>query len=208
MARPVEKRKFIEEGVVRVVAEKGLRGTTIQDIAEAANVSPGLLYRYWKNRDDLAGEVYRTHSLALLGQLSILAASEPDVPSRLRVMLDAFLHYADEHPILLKFLLLSQHDLSHNLSPEQNVHAFVRRLVQEGMAEGSLAEMDVNVAASMLLGLVLQPAIASVYGQVSNPVREHVPAIMRAIEGALARRDSAGRQVCGSWQVQPSSVAR
>lgn len=208
MARPVEKRKFIEEGVVRVVAEKGLRGTTIQDIAEAANVSPGLLYRYWKNRDDLAGEVYRTHSLALLGQLSILAASEHDVPSRLRVMLDAFLHYADEHPILLKFLLLSQHDLSHNLSPGQNVHAFVRRLVQEGMAEGSLAEMDVNVAASMLLGLVLQPAIASIYGQVSNPVLEHVPAIMRAIEGALGRRDSAGRQVCGSWQSEPSSAAR
>lgn len=208
MSRPVEKRKFIEEGVVRVVAEKGLRGTTIQDIAEAANVSPGLLYRYWKNRDDLAGEVYRTHSLALLGQLSILAASEHDVPSRLRVMLDAFLHYADEHPILLKFLLLSQHDLSHNLSPGQNVHAFVRRLVQEGMAEGSLAEMDVNVAASMLLGLVLQPAIASIYGQVSNPVLEHVPAIMRAIEGALGRRDSAGRQVCGSWQSEPSSAAR
>lgn len=208
MARPVEKRKLIEEGVVRVVAEKGLRGTTIQDIAEAANVSPGLLYRYWKNRDDLAGEVYRTHSLALLGRLSILAAAERDVPSRIRVMLDAFLHYADEHPILLKFLLLSQHDLSHNLPPEQNVHAFVRRLVQEGMAEGCLAEMDVNVATSLLLGLVLQPAIASIYGQVSSPVREHVAEIMRAIEGALARRDGDGRQVCGSWQSQPRSMAR
>lgn len=208
MARPVEKRKFIEEGVVRVVAEKGLRGTTIQDIAEAANVSPGLLYRYWKNRDDLAGEVYRTHSLALLGRLSILAAAEHDVPSRIRVMLDAFLHYADEHPIILKFLLLSQHDLSHNLSPGQNVHAFVRRLVVEGMAEGCLAETDVNVATSLLLGLVLQPAIASIYGQVSSPVREHVPAIMRAIEGALARRDGDGRTIRGSWQPQPRSMAR
>ena len=40
MARPVEKREHIERGVVEVVARKGLRGTTIQDIASEAHVSP------------------------------------------------------------------------------------------------------------------------------------------------------------------------
>ena len=51
MARPIQKRENIERGVVQVVAEKGLGATTIQDIASAVGVSPGLLYRYWKNRD-------------------------------------------------------------------------------------------------------------------------------------------------------------
>ena len=124
MARPIEKREHIEKGVVEVIARKGLRGTTIQDIALAAGVSPGLLYRYWKNRDDLAGEVYREHYQALLERLATLGIRETRFWDRLSSMIRGFLEFADGNPTVLKFLLLSQHDLQQGVPTEKGIRRF------------------------------------------------------------------------------------
>ena len=186
MARPIQKRENIERGVVEVVAEKGLGATTIQDIAAAAGVSPGLLYRYWKNRDDLASAVYQQHWYVLLERMAGPAAAETDVLSKIRKMAGAFLEFADEEPVLLKFLLLSQHELNSRIPPEKRVHALVIRLVEEGMAQGRLRRTDPELAVHFLLGIVLQTAIGSVYGYVSRPVSRHLPAIMNAVDRLLS----------------------
>lgn len=187
MARPIEKREHIERGVVRVVAEKGLRGTTIQDIADAAKVSPGLLYRYWKDRDDLAGEVYRKEVLGLVGGLVGLAARETDFFRKLQVMVKAFLQFADEQPVLLKFILLSQHDLSRSVPTDKGAYALVSRLMLEGMAQKRIRRMAPELAVQFFMGLVLQPVIGAIYGDVPRPVAGHLGEIMGAIERTLGR---------------------
>lgn len=186
MARPIQKRENIERGVVEVVAEKGLGATTIQDIATAAGVSPGLLYRYWKNRDDLASEVYQQHWYALLERISLPAAAESDIVLKIRAMARAFLQFADNEPVLLRFLLLSQHELNSRIPAEKRVHALVLRLVEEGMAQGRLRRTDPELAVHFLLGIVLQTAIGSIYGNVSRPVIQHLPAVMDAVERLLS----------------------
>ena len=185
MARPIAKREDIERGVLEVVARKGLRGTTIQDIADAASVSPGLLYRYWKNRDDLATEVYRKHYVELVQSLTGVAASEPDVPGKLRAMVRGFLCYADEHPVALRFLLLSQHDLAAHVPPEFGVRALLQRLLADGMARGQLRHMDPDLAVQLVLGIVLQPAIGVTYGHLATPASSHLADILAALERTL-----------------------
>lgn len=182
MARPVEKREHIERGVVEVVARKGLRGTTIQDIADEAGVSPGLLYRYWKNRDDLAGEVYHTHYLTLLERLFALAARESDLRGKLSVMIHGFLEFADEQPTVLKFLLLSQHDLHKSVPTEMGIRTFLLDLIQAGVASRHLRPMDPNLATQLLLGIVLQPVVGALYGHLSPPLVDHHEAIVGALE--------------------------
>ena len=191
MARPIQKRENIERGVVQVVAEKGLGATTIQDIAAASGVSPGLLYRYWKNRDDLAREVYQQHWYALLERIALPGAAESDVLLKIRAMARAFLEFADSEPVLLKFLLLSQHELKSRIPPEKRVHALVIRVVEEGMAQGRLRRTDPELAVHFLLGIVLQTTIGSIYGNVSRPVGRHLPAIMDAVVRVLCPTGSA-----------------
>ncbi len=185
MARPIEKREHIERGVVEVVARKGLRGTTIQDIANEANVSPGLLYRYWKNRDDLAGEVYRAHYHTLVDRLATAAAREADLWGRVSVMLHEFLKFADENPTILKFLLLSQHELHDSVPVEQSIRPFVDVLIREGMATGQIRKMDLDLATQLLLGIVLQPAVAALYGQIPTPLVSHHGEIVEALRRVL-----------------------
>ena len=58
MARPVVKRDDIEEAAIRLLATKGLAATTIRDIAAAAGVAEGALYRHYSGKDDMAWRLY------------------------------------------------------------------------------------------------------------------------------------------------------
>ncbi len=182
MARPIRKREQIERGVVEVVARNGLRGTTIQDIASAAGVSPGLLYRYWKDRDHLAAEVYRKHYFALLDQLVKVAAGQKDALAKLRSLVRAFLDFADREPVLLRFLLLSQHDLAAGLPDSPGVRGLARQILEEGMAAGRFRRGNVDLGLQILLGIVLQPAVGVAYGHLRTPVSGYFDEIYAAVE--------------------------
>jgi AcrR family transcriptional regulator len=185
VARPILKRKDIERGFLEVVARKGLRGTTIQDIAETASVSPGLLYRYWKNRDQLAGDVYRKHFIALMDRLAGVAARERTAAEKLRALVADFMGFADEQPMMLRFLLLSQHDLANEVSEEHGVRALATHIVQQGMEQGLIRRMDPDLALQILLGIVVQPALGAVYGNLKLPASSHCEAIVGALYRAL-----------------------
>jgi AcrR family transcriptional regulator len=44
---------------LELFASKGFRGTTIQDIAEKANISKGLIYNYFKTKDEILEIIFR-----------------------------------------------------------------------------------------------------------------------------------------------------
>ncbi len=185
MSRPIEKRANIERGVVEVVCRKGLHATSIQDIADAAQVSPGLLYRYWANRDQLAGSVYKHHYLELMSLLRAAAAAHADVAPGLRAMVRAFFDWAETNPLLLRFLLLSQHELASYVPPASSAMELLRDVVTRGIAAGEIRDVDRDLAVELVVGCVLQPTIGSLYGHVSQPIGAHFEAIMAALERAI-----------------------
>lgn len=193
MARPIEKRAQIEQGVLEVVAEKGLHATTIQDIARAANVSPGLLYRYWENRDDLAADVYLQHYTALIARLGAAATQESEPWAALGAALRAFLSFADEQPIVLKYIILSQHDLHAQVPEEQGIHRFARGLIKQGVEAGMLRDdIDPDLAAELALGVVTQPTIGVIYGQLRPPVSRYGDEILASLKRLFAVREAVG----------------
>jgi AcrR family transcriptional regulator len=50
---PEARRKQIVEAVLDVVSERGISGTTVARIAEAASVSEGTLYVYFHSREEM-----------------------------------------------------------------------------------------------------------------------------------------------------------
>ena len=53
------RREQLVAATLRVVAERGLGGVRIRDVAEAAGISPRLVAYYYPDLDDLLDEVYR-----------------------------------------------------------------------------------------------------------------------------------------------------
>lgn len=191
MARPILKRQQIEEGVVRVVVRKGLHATTIQDIAVEAQVSPGLLYRYWENRDELAGSVYRTHYHATFESVVRAVLAQRDFWNRVRVLIETVYRFADQQPVLFKFLLLSQHDLAGYIDPARSIHHWLADFLRSGAARKNIRRLDPQLAIQLFAGIVLQPVIGMFYGRVPSPLLplagEVCLALRRAIGSAAAR---------------------
>lgn len=187
MARPIEKRGHIERSVVEVVARKGLHATTIQDIAIAAEVSPGLLYRYWENRDDLAGVVYQQHYNALADRLFACASAATTSWERIGAVIREFLRFADSSPIILKFLLLSQHDLLQNIPTQRGVRRLVGMLIEDCQKTGAMRAMDQELALQFFLGVVLQPVVGFVYGTLAGPIEPRCNEILEALQRVLGK---------------------
>ena len=73
-----DKRRRILDAALRTFAARGYHGTAVPEVAAAADVGTGTLYRYFEHKEALVNEVYRDAKLrlkvALLGDLP-----EPDV---------------------------------------------------------------------------------------------------------------------------------
>jgi hypothetical protein len=61
----------ILKGAVKVLANKGYEGATIVDIAEASNVSRGVLHYYFKDKEDIATKALASSSTLMI-QSSLL----------------------------------------------------------------------------------------------------------------------------------------
>lgn len=186
MARPAGKRAVIERSVVEVIAKKGLAATTVQDIAFASQVSPGLLYRYWENREALAAEVYRQHYEELARRLAAKAA-EGNAWQRLRAVITEFLAFSDEQPTVVKFLLLSQHELVNTLPGEHHIRTLCAALLEAGMREGIVRVMNPELAFQFLLGIVIQPVVGVAYGTLRGPTAQYRAEILESVRRALGR---------------------
>lgn len=187
MARPVEKRESIERAVAEVVARKGLSATTIQDIATAAGVSPGLLYRYWASLEDVAGDVYRGHYEGLMARLTAATSPGGDAWTRLQAMVREFLRFCDDQPTVVRLLLLSQHDLVQHVSRERGVRQLLQKLIEEGTGDGAFRAMSAGLGVHITLGIVLQPVIGVLYGQIDGPVSRHADEILAALRRAITQ---------------------
>jgi AcrR family transcriptional regulator len=49
----LDKRRLIVDAAIKVFAEKGYHGTRISDIAHHAEIAYGLVYHYFKNKEEI-----------------------------------------------------------------------------------------------------------------------------------------------------------
>ena len=110
MARKVDKEKRqaeLLETAIQVFAERGYQATTMDEIADRAGVSKGMLYIYFKNKEALFGAVFRWFG-AVVGEEMLQAMNEAENEvEQLRQIATAWGRIAIEHreyvPLFLDF---------------------------------------------------------------------------------------------------------
>lgn len=90
-----ERRKQLLELGIEVFSTQPYEEISIESLAEAAGVSKGLLYHYFRGKREFYVEAIRAASL----QLRELTKPNPELPpvERLRAAIDAHLSYLDQH---------------------------------------------------------------------------------------------------------------
>jgi AcrR family transcriptional regulator len=141
----------------RLFATHRFHEARMEDIAAAAGVGKGTLYRYFKDKDELY--------LALLSraaeQLAVLlnndAIQKGEPRRRLEAFVETVMHYFDEQPHLFDVIQHAEalrppdREFPWQQTRELTI-ATVRRILEDGRAAGLFAEVDTELAVLLLLG--------------------------------------------------------
>ena len=158
-----DRREQIIDAAMRVFAQKGFARATNKDIAREASITAGLIYHYFKSKEDLLGVVIEERSpLQLLANLPAQAFELPPEQffrfllirvlnvvedekfvSLLRVVLSEALHGGNEYFIQIAPTVL------------QRALGFIESYLNAQIASGALRQVDSKLAAQVLLGSMI-----------------------------------------------------
>ena len=154
----------------RVFVSKGVSKATIKDIAEEAELSPGTLYIYFKNKDEL----YSALSIRMLKHLNVRLQrvkerKQMSHAQRITAVKEALCEaYKIDPPVFVTLSHLQASETLDNISPEllDQIMGLSRQsldtlagIFEEGVEAGSLLDRDPQKVAlilwSLFSGLVL-----------------------------------------------------
>lgn len=164
-------RALIQRTALRLFATHGIRETTIRDIASAAKLSEGALYRHYESKEDLAWGLFATHFKAFAIELDRLQHAHTTLKDKLDAMIQHFCAFFDRDQTLFSYLLLSQHyQLGKVTADMPNPVEVFRRIIARAMARREIPKADPHLATAMVMGVILQVAVARVYGRITRPL--------------------------------------
>jgi len=168
--RTKEKTKeLIARTALTLFVDKGIDGTTIRDIAAAAGIAEGTLYRHYAGKDALAWDLFSSNYTGFARELHRIQAGHLTLRAKLEAMVRQFCTFFDDDPVLFSYLLLAQHGQLQKVTPEMaNPVEVVREVLAGGMDRGEIPPGDPNVAAAMVLGIVLEVAIFKIYQRLTQ----------------------------------------
>lgn len=187
--RPKEKTKeLISRTALSLFVEKGIDGTTIRDIADAAGIAEGTLYRHFSGKDALAWDLFSQNYIAFAQELHRVQAAHANLQAQLEAMVRQFCAFFDQDPMLFSYLLLAQHGQLQKVTPDMpNPVEVLREVLAGGMTRGEIPSGDPNVAAAMVLGIVLQVAVFTVYQRLTQNLSSLADELVEACWRVLAR---------------------
>ncbi len=147
------RRAEIIEAAGRIFLENGYEGATIRKIADAVGVSSTALYMHFSDKNEILIEIAETAFGLLLAQNTEIAELQMEPVARVRLMLEAYMKSALEHPNAYQLVFCS---VRSSLVPErrealgglgQRCYQLFLGAVSEIDAAGLLKSRDVDAVA-------------------------------------------------------------
>jgi AcrR family transcriptional regulator len=174
------RRQQIIVAAKRVFSKKGFSRATMEDIANEAELSPGTLYLYFKNKDELYASLSLRILQYLLIRLEHLNTETPlEIEERITGLKEALYDVYEFDPlVLINMFRLQSSELLKNLTPEllseikelsKRSLSEMAKLFQEGVQDGVFIDRPpiaiADIVWSMFSGVVLWETSKSVINQ-------------------------------------------
>lgn len=190
-ARLAANRRRILQSARQLVSEGGFRNAPIENVAAAAGLAPGTVYRYFPSKADLMAEVFRTVVQREVDVMQAIADGAGTVVERLEGMIRTFAQRALQRPRLAYALLAEPIDPiieAERLVYRESYARIFEQVIHEGMTTGELPPQEAHVVAACLGGAQAQalvgplaPEHQRVPGGAQQIIDETVRFCMRAV---------------------------
>ena len=158
--REAERRKTILRAAIEVFSKKGYHGCRIADVAKEAGVAYGLVYHYFKNKDELLESVFSSGWAGFLARIQTQLARDERFDAKIRGVVHVAFEAYKRDPRGVKVLILEV-----GRSPSggavnrgdafTHVIALAATVFEEAQQRGELAAtLEPKLCAAMLLGAI------------------------------------------------------
>ena len=114
--------------------------------------------------------------------------AQGDLRRTVTEMVSFFCRSFDRDWVLFSYLLLSQHRHLCQRPPDRpNPPSVLKAAIVEAMARGEIPERDPDLLTSMVMGMVLQPAVSRVYDRLGGKLSDHEEALSAACWRVLGK---------------------
>jgi AcrR family transcriptional regulator len=151
-----DKRALILHAAVRVFARKGYHTCRVGDIAEEAGVAHGLLYHYFRSKEEVLDCVFRETWVEIVGAAQRVEETEEPARERLAGIAKILLRAWKRDPDLVTVVIregLRSPDLQRRVAEIRQAFEAIERIVARGQAEGEFRDdVDPRLASVVFYG--------------------------------------------------------
>jgi AcrR family transcriptional regulator len=174
--------------------DRGIRRTTMEDIAKQAHAGKATLYRHFANKDAVIDALLEREAERFERLLERSAAEHGSAPDRIEAAFLAGVRFFVEHPVMTRGrdeepgVLLPR--ITANGGPlVQRGLALFTTLIEEGVASGALRRVDPPAAAEVIVRLILSYfTFPPMHVRVDDPEEARAFAHALVAGGLLARQ--------------------
>jgi TetR/AcrR family fatty acid metabolism transcriptional regulator len=188
-----EKRRLLLEAAVRVFARKGYHASRVGDISEEAGVAYGLLYHYFRSKEEVLLTVFRETWRALIETIKSVEEAGDPPREQLRKVAEILLRSWRRDPELVRVLVLEVTRSPHLPGEMDEIvasFAAIQEIVERGQADGSIRpDLDARLASYVFYGAVEELLTGWVLGRLPDGEEDVARAertLVEIVTGGLA----------------------
>ena len=167
-----DKRRLILDAAVRVFASKGYHASRVGDIAEEAGVAHGLLYHYFRSKEELLETISRETWRDVLDAVRSVEESDESARDELAGIAKILLRAWRRDPNLVRVLVREVTRSSHLQTRIDEIEAAftgLERIIARGQHEGEFrADVDPRMVSYVFYGALEEILTGWVLGQLED----------------------------------------
>ena len=175
MGKAEETKARLERAALTLFVARGVAETTTKEIAMAASVAEGTIYRYFPSKEQLALDLFLRHHQGLAEALADAQRPAKGLRAKIETIVRCYCEWADRDWTLFAYHLLNQHSFLIQVPDDMaNPVAVVRDVISQAMKAGEIPRRNVDLVAASAIGVVMQAATYKVYGRFTGDLSDHV----------------------------------
>jgi AcrR family transcriptional regulator len=136
-----DKRRLILDAAVRVFARRGFNGCRVSDIADEANVAYGLVYHYFRSKDEVLDTLFLERWNVMLDVIRELDAREIAAREKLHAITSFIVDSYRHDPELMKVIIVEVTRAANSfgqthLAKIREAHELIGGIVERAQADG------------------------------------------------------------------------
>jgi TetR/AcrR family transcriptional regulator, fatty acid metabolism regulator protein len=194
-----DKRQMILDAAVIVFARRGFHACRVSDIADEANVAYGLVYHYFRSKDEILDTLFLDRWNNLLGVISKTDEQQIPVREKLHAIASFIVDSYRHDPDLMKVIIVEVTRAANSFGRThrgkiREAYALIADIVAKAQADGAIKrEVTPAFAALAIYGAIEQVLTGWIFDMLPHGEAEFDMATDRIVE-----------TICGGLEAHPA----